>query len=121
MPARPTWRSVFMAKWNARTQVLPLWAVLLMAGSPAGAAEPDAAAAEFFEKQVRPLLAEHCLKCHGGDKTKGGLELTSRANVLEGGDSGPAAVAGQPEKSLLVQAIRYEGETKMPPTGKLPP
>ncbi|MDB5353320.1 MAG: Planctomycete cytochrome [Planctomycetota bacterium] len=75
--------------------------------------------AEFFEKQVRPLLVEHCAKCHGDEKPKGKLKLTSKANLLTGGESGPAAVAGKPEESLLVHAIRYRDEPKMPPKGKL--
>ena len=63
--------------------------------------------AEFFEKAVRPVLVERCWSCHGGPvprtkaKTKGGLNLTTRAGLLAGGDSGPAAVAGKPEESLL--------------------
>src|SRR5205823_352221 len=46
---------------------------------------------EFFEKQVRPLLVQHCLACHG-EKKKGGLQLDSRAAMLKGSDSGPAIV-----------------------------
>jgi hypothetical protein len=75
---------------------------------------------EFFEKNVRPLLVEHCFKCHGNGKTKGGLNLASRDGMLKGGDSGPAIVPGEAAKSLLIQAIRYEGETQMPPKQKLP-
>ncbi|MBN9117750.1 MAG: DUF1549 domain-containing protein [Planctomycetes bacterium] len=77
---------------------------------------------EFFEKKIRPLLAEKCLKCHGGPdgKVKGGLKLTSRAALLEGGDSGPSVVPGTPEKSLLVTAVKYTDDgLKMPPKGKL--
>ncbi|MBY0457184.1 MAG: hypothetical protein K2V38_07595, partial [Gemmataceae bacterium] len=72
-------------------------------------AAPAADEHEFFEKNIRPLLAEHCLKCHGtppadgGSKTPGGgLKLTSRAEVLKGGDSGAAVVPGKPDESLLV-------------------
>jgi hypothetical protein len=84
----------------------------------AEAAPPEAA--EFFEKEVRPLLAEHCHRCHGDAKPKGGLRLTSRASVLKGGDTGPAAVAGKPEQSLLVRAVGYtDDELRMPPKGKL--
>ena len=69
---------------------------------------------------MRPLLVEKCWTCHGtAAKTKGGLRLTSRASVLAGGDSGPAAIAGDPAASLIIQAIRYEQEPKMPPVGKL--
>src|SRR5438552_364527 len=86
---------------------------------PARAQEPSPAAAEFFEKQVRPLLVERCLKCHGDQKPKGGLQLTTRAAVLKGGENGPAAVAGKPDDSLLIQAVRQSGELKMPPKEKL--
>jgi hypothetical protein len=86
---------------------------------PARAQAPTPAAAEFFEKEVRPLLVERCLKCHGDQKPKGGLHLTSQAGVLKGGDTGPAAVAGKPDDSLLIQAVRQGGELKMPPKEKL--
>jgi hypothetical protein len=89
--------------------------------TPRTPARADATADEFFEKEVRPLLADRCLSCHGGGegKIKGGLRLTSRAGLIRGGDSGPAAVAGQPDDSLLVQAIRYQDEPRMPPKQKL--
>ena len=83
------------------------------------AAEPSAAEVEYFEKEVRPLLVEKCQKCHGSEKPKGGLALTSRSRLLLGGDSGPAAVAGKPDESLLVRAIRYDESPRMPPIGKL--
>jgi len=84
------------------------------------AESPSAADADFFEKQVRPLLVEHCYRCHGNGKTKGGLSLTSRPSILKGGASGPAIKPGDPSGSLLIQAVRYEGETRMPPKKKLP-
>jgi hypothetical protein len=74
----------------------------------------------FFEKEVRPLLQAHCLSCHGGEKSvKGGLKLTSRADVLRGGDDGPVVSLDKPETSLLVKAIRHDGDIRMPPKGKL--
>lgn len=73
---------------------------------------------EFFEKRIRPLLAEHCLKCHG-EKAKGGLRLDSRAAALKGGESGAALVAGKPGESLVMRAVRYEKELRMPPKAKL--
>jgi mono/diheme cytochrome c family protein len=84
------------------------------------AESPSAADVDFFEKQVRPLLVEHCFKCHGNGKTKGGLSLATRAGIFKGGASGPAVVPGDAAKSLLIQAVRYEGETRMPPKKKLP-
>lgn len=69
---------------------------------------------DLFEIHVRPVLAQHCIKCHGEEKQEGGLQLTTLAQLLEGGDSGPAIVVGNPEESLLVEAVRYES-FEMPP------
>jgi hypothetical protein len=105
--------------------VLPLWLAVVawspegLLASPGTAAEPSAAEAEYFEKEVRPLLVERCWQCHGDSRNKGGLKLTSRAQVLKGGDSGPAAVAGKPDESLLLRVVRYQDMPRMPPKGKL--
>ena len=83
----------------------------------------SAADLDFFEKRVRPLLVQRCFECHSAkaEKLKGGLLLDSREAILAGGDSGPAAVVGDVEKSLIVQAIRFDNENvQMPPAGKLP-
>ncbi len=81
--------------------------------------KPDAAQIEFFEKQVRPMLAENCFGCHGPTKQKAKLRLDSRTALLEGGDSGPAVIPGQPDDSRLIKAIHYGDELQMPPRGKL--
>ncbi|HEY2154173.1 MAG TPA: PSD1 and planctomycete cytochrome C domain-containing protein [Isosphaeraceae bacterium] len=98
---------------------------IVLASAPAAAADPppkaDGAAVEFFEKEVRPLLATRCQGCHGPEKQKGGLRLDSRTSVLSGGDSGPAVVPGRPADSLLVEAINYGDQVQMPPKSKLPP
>jgi hypothetical protein len=88
----------------------------------AGGGTPAAADETFFELKVRPVLAGVCFRCHGGEKTSGGLRVDTRAALLKGGDSGPAIVAGDPDHSLLVRAVRHrEGETlRMPPGKKLP-
>jgi len=75
---------------------------------------------EMFEKQIRPLLVEHCVKCHGPEKQEGGLSLATRELLVKGGDTGAALVAGKPTESLLVDAVEYLSEPKMPPSGKLP-
>src|SRR5688572_28974767 len=90
-------------------------AAVLLAAVPLRADTPDV----FFETRVRPLLVEKCGKCHAGEKIKGGLRLDGRDAVLKGGDTGPAAAAGAPDKSLLIEAVRYGGDLKMPPSGKL--
>ena len=73
-----------------------------------------------FRSQVLPILKSKCLKCHGLDeKIKGGLKLTSRENLLKGGDSGPAIDTDDLAGSVLLQAIHYDG-LEMPPRGKLP-
>ncbi|MGH9847229.1 MAG: PSD1 and planctomycete cytochrome C domain-containing protein, partial [Blastocatellia bacterium] len=77
---------------------------------------------EFFEKHVRPVLAENCYSCHGEKMQMSGLRLDSRAALLKGGDRGPAITPGDPEASLLIRAIRYaDPDLAMPPKGKLPP
>jgi hypothetical protein len=81
----------------------------------------DPAQIEFFEKSVRPLLDEHCLECHSvaKGKTKGGLALDQATALLKGGDTGPAIVVGNPEKSLLIKAVSYtDADLKMPPENK---
>jgi len=106
----------------------------LAAGIPAGAfwRVPDAAihaaeemrfspeAIEYFEKQVRPVLAESCWECHGPKKQEAGLRLDSRAAVLRGGDSGAVVAAGNPESSRLMAAVERVGDLKMPPATALP-
>ena len=76
---------------------------------------------EFFEKRVRPILAERCWSCHSGQagQAKGSLRLDHLQLILKGGDSGPALVAGDPDSSLIYQAVSYQGY-EMPPDGRLP-
>jgi hypothetical protein len=88
----------------------------------AARAEPSAADLEFFEKKVRPILVERCYECHSAEagKSKGGLTVDSQPALLQGGDNGPALIAGDPDKSLLITAIRYQKrELQMPPKSPL--
>lgn len=79
---------------------------------------------EFFEKKIRPVLAAECYKCHSAKsvKLKGGLMVDSRDGLLKGGESGPALIPKQPQKSLLLKAISYtDADLQMPPKHKLQP
>ena len=77
------------------------------------AAKTDGSPKDFFELRIRPLLAQQCFVCHTNSKM-GGLRLDSREDMLKGGKSGPAVAPGDPEKSLIIAAIKHSGELKMP-------
>ena len=88
------------------------------------ARKPTAAQLEFFEKEVRPVLVGRCYECHAAEskKVRGGLRLDTREGVLKGGESGAVAIAGDPDESLLIQAVRYDDPgLRMPPDHRLPP
>jgi len=94
--------------------------VVLLAGGQTRADDPGI---EFFEKRIRPVLVEHCYKCHSAraSKVKGGQRLDSKRAALAGGDSGPVIVSGKPAESLLIEAVSHSGEfVDMPPDRKLP-
>ena len=75
---------------------------------------------QFFENEVRPLLSAKCFECHGEKKQKGGLRLDGHADALKGGESGVVLVAGKPDESVLIQAVRYTDENlQMPPKERL--
>ncbi|MDB6111176.1 MAG: hypothetical protein JWR69_2926, partial [Pedosphaera sp.] len=76
---------------------------------------------DFFEKKIRPILVDNCYKCHSHDseKIKGGLLLDTHDGLLKGGETGPALVPGDPEKSLLIKAVRYKDkDLQMPPNDR---
>jgi len=78
-------------------------------------------AADFFEKRIRPVLHEQCVKCHGSEKQKGGLRVDSREALMHGGDTGPALVPGNAGSSLLLKAVRHtDPDLKMPPPKEAP-
>ena len=109
-----------------RSRHLPLLALLAASPVLSAADEPSKEGLEFFEKNIRPILTEHCYECHSIEKStsKGGLILDSRDGMLKGGDEGPAVVPGNTAKSLLLRAVSYtDPEFSMPPKkkgGKLP-
>lgn len=107
----------YQTSWLALLALLMTWGIS-RADEPSPAGDGSKT---FYEQQVKPLLEQHCLRCHGSQPgPKGGLRLTNRANILRGGESGAAVtLTAAPTESLLVQAINYEGY-EMPPTEKLP-
>jgi hypothetical protein len=87
------------------------------------AVEPNQAGIDFFESQVRPILVEHCYRCHSleAGESSGELRLDSRSAMLAGGTRGKVYDAAAPEQSLLLKAVEYrDAELQMPPMGKIP-
>ena len=68
----------------------------------------------LFKSDVRMLLKQHCVKCHGGDKIRGDLDLTTRAGLLKGGEEGPSIIPGKADESFLMTVLRHEEEPFMP-------
>jgi hypothetical protein len=85
-----------------------------------GAAQDKDTGIAFFEARIRPVLVEQCQSCHGEKKQRAKLRLDSKDAVLKGGESGPAIVPGKVEESLLIKALRHQGDLKMPEGKKLP-
>ena len=105
--------------WKIRTLAVAL-AVAGMLGQ-VDAAEADARGIAFFEKNIRPVLVNNCYQCHSAEarNLKGELFLDSKQGMLNGGESGPVIVPGNPGESRLLQAIRRDGKLKMPPRDEL--
>lgn len=107
--------------WVTRGVGMALGTWTALAAGHVEAASLTKAQTDFFEANVRPVLARHCYKCHSRDseKVKGNLLLDTRQGVLRGGETGPAIVPGNPETSLLIKAVRYtDPDLQMPPKGE---
>ena len=111
---RPAWPICVTMLWMSLTTA--------MVSAAEGPGAVDAGAAKFFESKIRPLLVARCYECHGPrSKSEGNLRLDSRAAMLQGGDLGPAIKPGDPQGSLLIDAINHGDVVQMPPKTKLPP
>ena len=101
---------------RCRIRVLVALNALLTAGgiaSAQNAPRDDQALVEFFEKKVRPVLANNCFNCHSANtNTRGGLRLDDRNGMIAGGGSGPAVVPGHPEKSFADPGDSLHGRVK---------
>jgi hypothetical protein len=116
-------------RMNNRTQVLALSLAAMAALAVASTATavdlsklPPASTKQdvTFDKDIKPILeTSGCVKCHGADRPKGGLRLTSLENILKGGKDGKVVAPGKSEKSDLVIAVaQLDPETAMPPKPK---
>ncbi|RME68590.1 MAG: hypothetical protein D6781_10530, partial [Verrucomicrobia bacterium] len=121
---RPSLETPPLARWRLIGGLLLSTVTFAFAGTtPPQPPLPNLAGADldFFETRIRPILTEHCYRCHSheADKVKGGLLLDTREGLLHGGYSGDAVIPGDPENSLLILAVSYEDEDlQMPPKGK---
>jgi hypothetical protein len=119
-PARNAWQSSQQGCLLLRRLA---WVIAAGLCAAVGSVHADDASqdVDFYERKVRPLLARRCYECHsrGSKRPEGGLTLDTRAGVLAGGESGPLINSDQPDESLLLQVIRYDGDLQMPPAGKL--
>ena len=105
-------------RWGLALVLLACLSGVVRAETP----EFDAVSLEFFEKHVRPILANRCYECHSEklEEPKGGLKLDSRAATLAGGETGPGVVPGNLKESLVIDAVQYGDLFQMPPKTKLP-
>ena len=102
----PRWRRLVWA-------LMSVCSLLGWAGRSLQGAEVD------YNRDVKPLLQQHCTGCHGVKRQRGDLRLDSRAALLKGGSRGPAVVAGKSAESLLIRAVTQEDpEIAMPPEGE---
>jgi len=107
VPARPAF-NLLMRHCIFPASLLSIVATARIAAAPADQME-------FFEKRIRPILANECVECHGEKKQKGGLRVDSRDALRRGGDTGPAVIPGDPEKSLLLASIKHlDPDLQMP-------
>lgn len=93
--------------------------VLSWLNAPAQGQRFSSEQVEFFEKQIRPILIEKCLACHGAHVSKAKLRLDSRNAVLKGSSGGPILSVGHPDQSRLIEVLKFQGDVQMPPAGKL--
>ena len=88
-------------------------------GAEPGTVPPAAKRAVDFVKDIQPLFREKCHKCHGSSRHEAGLRLDRRDDALNGGDSGPAFVAGKSQDSLLIKYVAgIDPDVVMPPEGE---
>lgn len=116
MPSRSLSGWVFLISFYTLAAIS--WAADEGAVVDADHAAQRAKGMKLFQSQVRDLLIQRCLSCHGGDSAEGKLDLTTQAGLLHGGERGPAVIIGRGEKSLLARLISHQQEPRMPKDDK---
>src|SRR6516225_3564939 len=94
--------------------LVPRWSGTLLAADETALSDGQ----RFYIEKIRPILSQKCYKCHT-DQPNSRFRVDSREAILQGGKRGPAIVPGDPENSLLIQAVRQTGDLKMPKEGSL--
>ncbi|HZF00215.1 MAG TPA: PSD1 and planctomycete cytochrome C domain-containing protein [Planctomycetota bacterium] len=105
-------------------RAIPFIALILgLAGPVRSQDDSDRDRLDFFEKRIRPVLVDKCYSCHSpqAEKVKGNFLLDTQEGLVKGGDGGPSITPGDPDKSLLIKALRWtDDDMKMPPKKRLP-
>ena len=99
--------------------MLRLLACVISVYGLALAQKPGGSDQQFFDDRVAPILSKRCLGCHNNELNDGDISFEDRQTLIKGGGRGPAVVPGKPDKSVLVKAIRHNGDLQMPPGQKL--
>jgi hypothetical protein len=97
--------------------MLRIWQIFFLIALPVFA---QGNATRFFDERVAPILERRCVPCHNEQLKNGNISFLDRESLLHGGTHGPAIVPGNAAGSLLIVALRHEGELQMPPGPKLP-
>jgi cytochrome c len=100
--------------------LFPLALALVPASLLAASSPPSLPDARYFDTKVAPILTRRCLGCHNNDLKNGNISFQDRGSLLQGGSRGPSVVPGDPAQSILITALRHEGELQMPPGPALP-
>ena len=83
------------------------------------AKQPTASGSRWFDTRIAPVLTKRCLGCHNDQLNDGNISFLNRDTLLKGGSHGPTIIPGDPENSVLIQAVKQDGDLKMPPGGRL--
>jgi len=122
-PSKGKSRWMLLSSAAAIAAAFSLASLLTPASNVVAADAPNPEGVKLFEAKIRPILAEHCVGCHGPEKQKGKLRLDTREGLLKGGMDEDKVVKviepGNPDKSMIIEAINYKNEDiQMPPPKK---